>query len=75
MASDTKYDIFYFTRHLYRDRDRMKNVSIIVTCYNDEGFANYIAAFVIIILKFSVLYFVILRSSIVNDNENVYKVH
>jgi hypothetical protein len=75
MASDTKYDIFYFSLHLYRHRDRIKNISIIVTCYNDEGFANYIKAFVVIILKFSVLHFVILRSSIVNDNENVYKVH
>jgi len=53
----------------------MKNKSIIVTFYNDEGFVNYITAFVVIILKCSVLYFVILKSSIFNDNENVYKVH
>jgi len=41
-----------------------------VTFYNYEGFAKYITTFALLILKVSVLYFVILKSNIDSDEEN-----
>jgi hypothetical protein len=70
LPSSSTFFLFYrflmLSMHVVNIRIEQR-INIFVTCYNYEGFVNYITVFVLIIIKLWALYIVILRSSIVND--------